>query len=65
MKNKCLFSSFEVTIKICKIQPPDLVIFIAFRSADIIFHKLLKLHLTLTEENIFITNFPVDTHLVF
>ena len=43
-------SSFEGTsiIKICKIEPPDLlfmVVFISFISADIIFHKYLELHL--------------------
>ena len=41
-------SSFGGIIKICKIQPPDffylLLFLLAFTSADIIFHKFLKLH---------------------
>ena len=51
-------SSFEGTsiIKICKIEPPDLlfiVVFISFISADIIFQKYLGLHLTLSEKEFF------------
>ena len=40
-------------IKICKIQPLDLllvVVFIAFTSENIIFHIALELHSTLSEK---------------
>ena len=40
-------------IKICKIQPLDLlflVVFVAFTSEGIIFHKVLELHSTLSEK---------------
>ena len=51
-------------IKICKIEPPDLlfiVVLSAFTSADIVFHKFLDLHSTLTEKKIFVMNFPFLT----
>ena len=41
---------------IYKIQSPDilfLVVLLAFKSADIIFHKFLERHSTLSEKNIF------------
>ena len=50
-----LFKVLKVLLtKICKIQPPDLLflaafIFLAF-TADIIFHKFLELHSTLSEK---------------
>ena len=47
-------------IKICKIEPPDLlflVAFISFTSADIIFHKFLEIHSVLSVKKIFVTNF--------
>ena len=49
-------------IKICKIEPPGplfIVVFISFYN--IIFHKFLELHSTLSEKKIFITNFPLLT----
>ena len=51
----------ELPIKICKINPLDLlflIVLLAFTSADIIFHKFLELHSTLSEKKIFVTNFP-------
>ena len=49
-------------IKICKIEPPDLLFVLsAFTSADIVFHKFLDLHSTLTEKKIFVMNFPFLT----
>ena len=45
---------------ICKIEPPDLlflIVFLAFTSADIIFHKFLELHSVLSVKKIFVTNF--------
>ena len=48
-------------IKICNIQSLYLlflVVLLASTSADIIFHKFLELHPTLSEKKIFITNFP-------
>ena len=52
MKNTCSFYivfqlSKELLIKICKIKPQDLLflfVLLAFTSADIIFHKYLKLY---------------------
>ena len=47
-------------------KPPNLLFlviyfcYIAFTSADIIFHKFLELHST-CDKNIFVTNFPVLT----
>ena len=35
-----------------------LLFLLAFTSADIIFHKVLELHPTLSEKKIFVTNFP-------
>ena len=35
-----------------------------FTSANIIFHKYLELHLTLSEKNIFVTNFAFLTDLL-
>ena len=35
--------------------------FLAFTSADIIFHNILELHSTLTDKKIFVTNFPFLT----
>ena len=65
MKNKCpLCIVFQVSklrlIKICKTDPPDLlflIVFLAFTSADIIFHKFLELHSVLSVKKIFINNF--------
>ena len=51
-------------IKICKIQPPNLlfilvfVLLIDFRLADLIFHKFLELHPTLFGKKISVLNFP-------
>ena len=51
-----LFKVFKVLLtKICKMQPPDLLflvvfILLAFTSADIIFHKFLEFHSTLSEK---------------
>ena len=71
MKNTCPFCIlFQVLklllVKIFKMQPPDflfLVVFISFNtsSADIIFHNVLKLHSTLIEKKIFVTNFTFVT----
>ena len=38
-----------------------LLFLLAFTSADIIFHKFLELHSTLSENNVFVTNFPFIT----
>ena len=38
-----------------------LMFFLAFTSADIIFHNILELHSTLTDKKIFVTNFPFLT----
>ena len=62
-----VFQALRVVLKeICKIQPPNrlfqFVFFIlTFISADIIFHKFLELYLTLSEKNIFATNFSLLT----
>ena len=55
-------------IKVCKIEPPDLLFiavfisfYISFTSADIIFHKFLELHSTLPGKKILVTNFPFLT----
>ena len=61
-----LFQVLKVIfIKICKIHPLDLLflVFVAFTSEDIIFHKGLELHSTLSEKKkkIFVTNFPFLT----
>ena len=71
MKTTCPFYIFVfqvlkvLLIKICKIQPLDLlflVVFIlAFTSADIVFHNFLELHSILSEKKIFVTNFPFLT----
>ena len=48
-------------IKIWKIQPPNLFFFLfllAFTTGGVIFHKSLELHSTISEKNIFVTNFP-------
>ena len=70
MGNRCpfyiIFQVLKVLhIKICRIKPPDLLflVFLGFTSADIIFHKFLELHLTLSEKKIFVTNFPFLTDL--
>ena len=69
MKNTCpfyiIFKVLKVLlIKICKIEPPDLLFivvfisfYISFISADIIFHKFLELHSTLSGKKILVTNF--------
>ena len=46
-------------IKMCKIEPPDLFLFLllAFTSVDIIFHKFLELHSVMSVKKIFATNF--------
>ena len=49
-------------MKIFKIQPLDLyflflMFLLAFTSADIVFHKFLEIHSTLSEKKIFVTNF--------
>ena len=52
-------------IKICEIQPPDLFLLLfllAFTSTDIIFHKCLELHSTLSEKNAFVTSFSFLTN---
>ena len=41
-----------------------LLFLLAFTSANIIFHKFLKLHSALSEKNIFVTNFPFLTDLL-
>ena len=66
MKNTCPFyiilqvSNIHL-IKICKIEPPDLlflVVFISFYiSRYIIFHKFLELYSILSVKKIFVTNF--------
>ena len=38
-----------------------LLFLLAFTSADIIFHKFLELHSTLSEKKIFVANFPFLT----
>ena len=52
-------------IKLFKIQSLDLLFLMSFllaiTSADIIFHKFLELHSTLSEKKNFITNFPFLT----
>ena len=48
-------------INISKIQSPDLLFVVAFISFYISryhFHKFLELYSTLSEEKIFVTNFP-------
>ena len=56
MKNICSFIVFQVLkvpLEICKIQPQNLlflVVLLAFTSANIIFHKYLELHSTLSEK---------------
>ena len=55
--SKTFYIVFQVLkvllIKICKIQPLDLLLnkalLLAFTSADIIFHKFLELYSTLSE----------------
>ena len=37
------------------------MLFLAFTSADIIFHNILELHSTLTDKKIFVANFPFLT----
>ena len=69
MNNTCsfyfLFHIFKGLLTlICQIQPLDLLFFVvlfSFTSVDIIFHKVLGLHSTLSEERIFVTNFPFLT----
>ena len=59
-------------IKICKMQPlgvRDLLFLVYidvldFISANIIFHKYLELHSTLSEKKIFVTNFAFLTDLL-
>ena len=41
-----------------------LLFLLAFTSADIIFHKFLELHSTLSEKKIFVTNFSFLTAVV-
>ena len=50
-------------IEICKIQSLNfyLLFLWAFTSADIIFHKFLELHSTLSEKKIFVVNFSFLT----
>ena len=53
--------------KIFQIQPPDLHFFLFlldFPSAGIIFQKFLALYSTISEKNIFVTNFPFLTDLL-
>ena len=67
MKNTLRFYIvFEVLrvlhIKICKMQPLEIFYFLLFyildfTSGDIIFHKFLELHSTLSEKKIFVANF--------
>ena len=47
-------------IKICKIEPPDLllIVLISFYITEIIFHKFLEIHSTLFGKKIFVTIFP-------
>ena len=69
MKTACpfyiVFQALKVVlivpfVKICKIQPPDLFLLflLTFTSADIISHKVLELHSMLSEEKIYVPNFP-------
>ena len=67
MKNKCLFFIvFQVLkvllMKICKMQPIDLlflVVFISFYISRIAFHKFLELYSTfISQKKVLITNFP-------
>ena len=45
-------------IKICKIEPPFLAVFISFYiSRYIIFHRFLELHSILPVKKIFVKNF--------
>ena len=63
MKNTCPFYKV-LLIKICRHKQHIfyfLLLSLAFTSADIIFHKFLELHATLSEKNIFIKNFPILT----
>ena len=39
-----------------------LLFLLTFTSADIIFHKFLELHSTLSEKKNFVTNFPLLTN---
>ena len=60
-----VFQALRVLFKrICKIQLPNrlfqVFFILTFLSADIIFHKLLELYLTLSE-NIFATNLSLLT----
>ena len=65
-KNACpfyiIFQVLKVLlIKCCKNSHQIfyfLLFLLAFTSADIIFHKVLELHPTLSEKKIFVTNFP-------
>ena len=58
-KNTCrLYTVFEVLIRYSHQIFYLLLLLLAFTSADITFHKFLKLHSALSEEKIFITNFP-------
>ena len=41
-----------------------LLFLLAFTSADVIFHKFLELHSTLSEKKIFFTNFPFLTDVL-
>ena len=69
MKNKCLFFIvFQVLkvllMKICKIQPVDLlflVVFIKFYISRIAFHKFLELSTFISQKKVLITNFPFLT----
>ena len=75
MKNTCPFYIVFQVLKVLltknfKIKPTDLlflvVVFLAssFTSADIIFRKILELHLTFSEKKIFVTNFLFLTDLL-
>ena len=62
MKNTCPFYIIcqvlkVLLIKICKIEPPDLLLLFLLASADIIFYNFLELHSTLSQKKIFITIF--------
>ena len=66
MKNTCPFYIvFQVLnihlIKICKIEPPDLLFLVVFTSfyvsRYIIFHKFSELHSILSVKKIFVTDF--------
>ena len=66
MKNTCSFYIvFQVLkvflIKICKIQPLDLLFLVAFISFYISRYHFSQLHSTLSEKKIFVTNFPFLT----